>query len=192
VADLVSLSELKTFLRVSGTTDDALLETLLDQIEDLFERACGRSHAPFQGAQTGRVEWHDGTARTLWLDYPVQSLTAITLGHDASAPVETLAVSDPAIVRWEVGSRRVERVDGATFGAPGVRRFVRVTYDAQADLPASAALAVKRATATVYRQIGSEDARSEQLPDFSHVLAEAAADPAWQLAVAAHRRPLWG
>lgn len=172
-------------LRQSG----GLLEGLLMDLEAMLLADCGRQTRPFQAAQTGRVELRDGTgSATLWLDYPVAALTSLTLGEDHGAPVEAVTVDDPTILLVQVGSRRLVRRDGGRFGGKGQPGVVRVVYDAQADQPRLAALAILEVAAQFYRRRGSEETTSYREGGFSAELAPAkATSPAWQTAVSALR-----
>ena len=165
---------------------------LAGQVEALLVSQCGRTERPFQAATTGRVEYRDGTGRpTLWLDYPVAALTAVTLGPNHAAPSETIAVNDQTKLVWSAGSPRLVRVDGGAWGCLDEPRIVKVTYDAGADLPSDATLAVLRVTAAVWRQRGAEDVRTERVGGYAADLAAAAeSDPIWQAMVAQHRVPI--
>lgn len=192
MADLVSLDEFKAFLDVSGDAENALLQGILDAIEALLEEQCGRTARPFRAEQTARVELHDGTGTpVLLLGYPASALTSITLGRVVATPDETLdltAASDA--VSWSSGKRLVRRTDGGIFGEIGEPNYVRVTYNAADDRPPSAALAVKRVSAAVYRQIGAEDATSERNATYSRDLAKVADDdPVWRMAISAQWEP---
>lgn len=193
MADLVSAPEMLAFLGNPEGVDRTLLESILDGVEDSFEAACNRRERPFQEApDVDRLEVRDGTGTaSLFLDYPIESLTSITLGRSAASPDETLDTNDVDVLVYEAGSRRIMRTDGGTFGCVGSPRYVRVTYRPQADLPYLAALAVKRATATIFRQLGSEDSTSERLGTFSRELLEVFGenDSVWRAAVRANWEP---
>jgi hypothetical protein len=188
--DLVSLTDLKTFLGVTASTDDDLLTDLLEHLEALFESETGRKDAPFTAAAEDRIETLDGTGSAhVFLDYPISALVSAILGFDPSDPVETLDTTDLEIMTFTAGHRRLTRSDGGTWGIVGAPNYVQITYDTQADLPEEAQLAIKRAVGQVYRQRGSEDATSETIGayrrDLSNLIAD---DPLWTRAVAAHRR----
>ena len=187
--DLVTVAEQKTFLKVLGSGDDTLLTDLLDHVEALLERACDRVDIPFKALENGRVEVKDGTGLgRLYLDYPLGTMTSILLGRDTSDPVETVDTTNLDVVVFVAGKRKVERVDGKLFGATGAPRYVHVTYDTQADLPEDAKLALKRGVAHLYRQRGSEGAKSVKLLDASATLLELEDLPEWKAAIARHRR----
>lgn len=186
---LVPLTEAQAYLDVDDAGDLEVLDLLIDQVEALFLAQTNRRERPFQAAQSGRTEVHDGTGmELLFLEYPIAALTSVKIGANVATPDETLTVGDLDVLRYAVGRRRLARVDGGTFGDAGDPRVVHVTYDAQADLPTDAQLAVLRVVAAVFRQRGSEDASSERTAGFSTDLAKVAeSDPLWQLAVNAHR-----
>lgn len=163
--------------------------TLAGQVEALLLAQCRRADRPFQLAQAARVEFRDSTGgRKLWLDYPVATLTSVLLGPDHAAPSETLDVADQTELVWAVGSKKLERVDGGVFGCADRPRFVKVTYDAQADLPSDATLAVIRVTAALWRQRGAEDVKSERVGGYSADLEKVAeGDPVWQMVVQQYR-----
>jgi len=187
-ADLVSLTEFDTWLGGAVTAENTLRTTMLEQVEAMFERACGRTHIPFQAAQTTRVEVRDGTGSSvIHLDYAISTLTSVVLGYDPAEPDETLVVAD---LLYAAGSRRLVRTDGV-FGGFGAPRYVHVTYAAQADLPTDAAMAVLRVATAIYRQRGSEGVFSESVGGQFQQLAKLPKDdPVWEMAVAAHARAL--
>jgi hypothetical protein len=192
-AVLVTADDLQAHLGLGAEADQELLQGLADAVEAMFLQACGRAARPFlAAAENGRVELHDGTGSgSLWLDYPAASaaaVTSLTIGADHDDPDETLTADDLVVV---TGSREVRRLDGcwgAGFGALDAPARVRVTYDAAAEAPVDAKLAITRVAAAIYLQRGSEGARSERTGAVqTDWAAIAAGDPVWQAAVAAHR-----
>ena len=193
MADLVTKDELKLYLHLTGTADDDLIDSLLDGVEDLLELQCNREAAPFQDAPAGDVtEVWDGTGGTkLFLHYPITTLTSVKLGADPALPEATLDPTDKDVLRFEVGRRRLVRVDGGCFGRKDDPRTVHVTYRPGADLPKECALAVKRVAAAAFNQLGSEGTASQNVGGFSHVLEKLAqGDPAWAMAVQGNTRML--
>jgi hypothetical protein len=189
----VSLAELKTYLGDAPASDDALLTQLIDDVEALFASETGRLLESFTDA-SDLVEVLDGTGSPdLYLDYPVaeDGLISVTLGYSATSPDETLDITDPTVLVYGAGSRRLTRVDGGVFGRSGHRRCVIVTYSSVADLPDSAKLAIKSVAAMAYRRRGSEAEKSETIGNFySHTMVSSAAtdDPFWRAAVTANAR----
>jgi hypothetical protein len=191
---LAQLEEVRSYAGVETDLDDGLLQALIDRVEAAFLRRVNRDERPFQPAQPARVEIHDGTGSSaLYLDYPVAALTAaITFGY--ASPWDTsLAPTDPAVVSFVVGSRRVVRIDGGTFGELGRPNYVRVTYDAAADQPEDVKLAITRVTAALWRESGGTEATAERtLPDTQDLPPVAEADPFWQAALLTHWQPRVG
>lgn len=198
-AVLVTASAAKVHMRVTATTDDTLIQGLVDAAEELFCVQCGRKDRPFATAATGRSEVHAGTGTNLLtVDYPIASASGITslkIGTDVSDPSETLTATDIDDVTLATGGRSIWRTDGGTFGDWMEPRVVHITYNHNADTTspgaALAAVAIKRAVAAVYRQIGSEDAKSETLPNgYTRTLQDVAkGDPVWTVAVDAMWEP---
>ena len=190
MADLVTLSEFRSFLGDAPDSDNALLQQLLEDVESLFEAVTLRPAGSYVAAAPGRTEVLDGTGSArLYLAYPIAVLTSITLGYDPASPVETLAVTNKLVVVYGVGSRCVTRTDGGLFGVVRQARYVQVVYDHQGDLPANAQLAIKSVAATAYRRRGSEESQSESVGGFySRTMLEnlAASDPFWPMAVSAN------
>lgn len=187
---LVSAATLLNFVALGE--DEAGADQVVElagQVEAFLLAQCRRTGRPFQAASEGRVERRDGTGGTsCWLDYPIAALTSVKLGYDPANPTETLAVADPTVLVWQVGRKRLTRVDGGSFGAFGAPLWIQATYDAAADLPADAALAVLRVTAAIWRQRGAEDVSSERVGGYSADLEKAAeGDPVWQMAVQQYR-----
>ncbi len=187
-AVLVTASAAKVFMRVTSTADDSLIQTIVDSVEELFLVDAGRKARPVATTATAaRTEYQAGTGTCLLTtDYPIASITSLKIGHDASDPDETLTATDVDVVTWATGSRSVYRTDGGWFGLRGQPRMVQIVYTNDADANTSGpTLAIKRAVAQVYRQIGSEDAKSETLPDgYTRTLADiVSTDPIWQMAV---------
>lgn len=195
MSDLASVGDLALLLGLAEGTDEDLLTVLLDGAVALFESQTGRTLTPFASGVTGRVEILDARPATrIWLDYPIQDVTAIALGVDVANPDETLNPDDPKKVSWRVGQRVLMRTDGRLWTTAWGSfdrwpSFIQVTYDTQDDLPADAKLAVLQLASAMYRRGGAEGIRSETLDNYSVTFAQAAAeDPAWQLAVNHHRR----
>lgn len=188
-AVLITLAEMQRFLDVDDDGD--VIQEVLDHVEGLFLQQCGRRLRPFIATADGRTEVKSGTGSCeLVLDYPIDDITSIKISADSdfSDPDESLDPDDADEVRWTVGERTIYRADGGTFGNAGERRVVQVVYDHAADKPDAAKLAVKRATAMIYRQRGTEDAARYSLSGYSQDQAKFGRDfvdddPIWKMAV---------
>ncbi|MBW1666718.1 MAG: phage head-tail connector protein [Deltaproteobacteria bacterium] len=88
---LTSLDNVKEFLGISGNTDDALLENLIDRVTDLFESYCDRK---FKAADY--TEYHDGKGSDkLFPDqFPINSVASIHDDTDWTWGSDTLIDSD--------------------------------------------------------------------------------------------------
>ncbi len=212
MADLVSLDEMKAFIntdRARAQEENGVLDMTLDQIEALLEADLNRTEVPFQEAEAGRIEDQDGTGSpTVWVDYPIDTVTTIELGHDPAEPIETLDPTNPEEVAIIPGDRRIRRVSspsthglevrtrrrrrgrGPAFGPWNEPLFVHVTYDTRDDLPDAAKLAVVRGTTLIWAQRGMEEANRHRLPDLTVDLKKLIDDmPEWQKVVQLLRRP---
>lgn len=187
---LVELAEAKRYVGVEETNDDdnALIQGLLDQTETAFLSAIGRAERPFLITEASRTETIDGTGvATLFVGYPIKTLTLITLGYDPAAWDESLDPADRKVLTWKAGTDRIVRVDGCRFGWAGRPNYVQVTYTPQKEAPADAALAITRVVAALYREAGVPESNAERaLDDQQNLPTVADRDPVWQAAVAAH------
>jgi hypothetical protein len=198
-AILVTASAAKVHMGVTSTGDDTLIQTYVDAVEALLCVQAGRRHRPFATAATGRSEVHAGTGTELLVtDYPITTASGISvlkIGHDVANPSETITATDIDQITAASGSRSIYRTDGGVFGTWGEPRTVHITYDHTADTSNTDVqqLAIKRVVAQVYRQRGSEDAKSETLPNgYQRTLESVAdADPIWRLAVEATLEPVF-
>lgn len=188
---LVSLTELKSFIRISDADSDDLLQSLVDGVEEQFLADCNRRERPFSAAQSGRIERANGTGHELLaLHYPIDSVSSINFGFDLANPDQSITPTDTNVVVWERGTRNLVRVDGGTWGPLGAPLYITVEYDCLADLPELPKIAIKRAVATIYRQMGAEDATRERLSSYERDLRQVYANDAiWKYAVRAHWEP---
>jgi hypothetical protein len=191
---LVSVGEQRGFLRLADDSRDDQLQVLLDQVEALLLQQANRVDVPFKvSGEEDRVEYHSGTGgRKLWLGYPIADVTSIKLGLDPSDPDDTLDPADKTVVRWYLGTRKLDRVDGGVFGTKDVPYYVEVTYDTQADRTQdlnAARLAIVRRVAAIWRQVGLEGVESERQPDLSATPDKKLDEiPEWKAAVSLLRR----
>jgi hypothetical protein len=192
VADLVSYAELKAYLNLPDDSRETEITALLENIEGALEAQCDREGLPFQAAEAGRVEWHDGTGTIrLFLFYPISDVTEILVGRDAADPDDELDPDDVDEVVWDAGPDlfKITRTDGAKWPPHRAPRCIRVTYDAAAFLPELATLAVKRVAGAFVRQFGAEGYKSFKLLDAGGSLQRIMDEtPEWTAAVNKYRR----
>lgn len=199
MTELLTVDEITEELGITAPTNaqkNTLGQLLEAAIAD-FEGETNRERLPFQDKEAGRVETLDGTGRRrLWLQYPIGAVTTIKLGRDQANPVDTLDPADVDVVVFALGSRKIERTDGGTFGPRGSPRYVHVTYDAAADLPADVRRAIKVRVLSDWQRKGLEGIRrvselgaSVEYVQPSSGAAGAAPPTPWAAAVARHYRP---
>lgn len=186
---LVELADLKTYLEIEDAAEDALLTTIRDGVEALLAERTGQK---FGVAELALVETHDGTGtRVMYADKPIASLTSLQIKYgDAELPGNVLNLSIESDVKYRVGKRRIAL---NAYRFPEGYNNIVLTYDTVANKPALAVQAVKEACSAIYRRRGSEDARSEQIGNLTHVLLRSLDESVfWRQAVEALSRPVLG
>ena len=110
------LADLKSYMRITSASTDALLTTYLEAVEAWVER-----HYSIKLTDDDATEYVDGGSRILYLERrPVTTVTKIT-------DLRTGAIEDSA--DYSANERGVLRVaEGDPFWAPGANRF-KVEYD---------------------------------------------------------------
>jgi hypothetical protein len=187
---IVEVDEQLEFMGLPAGTDEDLLESLIASTQTLFENETGRELAPFGVAQTDRIEIHEGDSYSsvLILDYPIASITSIVVGRDVANPYESLSPSDATLVVWEVGGRKLTRVDGG-YWRTIYPSWVKVVYTTKADAPNDVKLAIKQKVAEIY--LHKDKLGFAMVVQGSRTWVNAAGgseNPIWEAAVRAHRR----
>jgi hypothetical protein len=130
----------------------------------LYEAATLRPPGYYTSGDTDRTEYKDGTgSRFLYLDYPIEELTSITLGYSST---ELLDHTTRANVVYQVGSRKVTRTDGGWFGSVDQAAYIVIVYDHLGNLPEDARLPIMEVVASMYRSRSLEGMKSETLGSF--------------------------
>lgn len=90
---LTSLSNLKSYLGITSSTDDTILERSIDRASASVERYCGRLFLT-----RDYVEWHDtwGHERIALKQRPVTEVKFVGVGYDAAITVGSATASDVA------------------------------------------------------------------------------------------------
>lgn len=166
MAKLVEDAEIYAFLKVEIEDDpQGVVLSIRDSIEDLLATMTSRIFGPEEVIAN---EAYDGYGSSiLYIKRPLKVLTAITFRYDAPFTENDYNVVLAEQATWRVGSRRITL---RSLRFPCGMDNILISYTAQADQPELAKQAVREATAVVYRRRGSEDARSEQIGTFQHVL----------------------
>jgi hypothetical protein len=197
MSNLADAEDLATLLGLAlplSSTDEALLEQLLDRATTIFETAVNRADSPFGSGRTGLIEIYEGQgSRRLVLNYPIKAVTSVVIGRDLSAPEVTLDVTDPLVVMFR--GRELLRNDGLGWKLPSHHpSFVKIVYNSLDDVPTDATEAVLSLAGMMYQRVGIEGLKSETLDNYSaSFLTQTDFDtevPGWTLAVEHHKRLL--
>jgi hypothetical protein len=164
---LVSDDDIYAYLDEEPDDDpNGVLLTIRDAVEELLatETSC-----VFGDEAILVDEVYDGSGSSLlYTKRPIKVLTGIKFLYGSEILAEqyfSLPITD--YVTWQVGKRRIH---SRAYKFPCGYNNVLVSYTASENKPKIAVQAVKEVTASVFRTIGSEDARSEQMGTFQHVL----------------------
>jgi hypothetical protein len=174
-ADLVSVAEVKLWLGIPAIdiSQDTFLSDLADRVEAILEQVKRRT---YQASGSITVTLDGSGVPWLWLERPVQTLTTVKIGLDATSPDETLTPGPRTVVAQ---GRRLYRQDGSIF--PRGIANVQVSYTAADQLDKDAKQAVLEGVAFAYRMRGSEDAMTESVGAFAHGLRHQFEQlPSWQ------------
>lgn len=120
---LTTLNSLKAYLGVTTTTDDALMETLIDRSSDFIQRYCARNFVSQR-----YYEWHDtyGADRVALRHNPVENVRFVGVSGDnvmsvqstlSTDIVSTISVNDVHIHLFRVASNGQETSTTITFAA---------------------------------------------------------------------------
>lgn len=158
-----------------------------DAVEDHLESLTGQVFGPEADVEEELV---DGTGtRTLYAARPIKTLTSMDFLRNVNGD-EWYDAYNGLVWVTVAGSRRIV-LRNSNF--PWEPLSVRLSYTASANQPRIAIQAVKEATASIVRRMGSEDARSEQQGTFQHVMLRSLKElPTWQNAVEQLTLPILG
>ena len=152
---LDTLSNVKTFLAVTGTADDTLLTQLQAVADSFVETFCGRS---FSGGTF--TEYHSGVAHLIFLaNYPVVAVTdlRVDVGREFAAdtvvPAERFVVHKARGVVECLDGRFVPSLSGWTPHPNAFPEAVKVVYTtAAASVPAQVCLGYAELIGHWFRQ----------------------------------------
>lgn len=88
-----NVANLKTYLGITGTADDQLLDYLIDRAQGTIEDYCGRRFESSADSIHRFTVGVDTDARMLYLDDDLAQITSIVTDADATSPV-TLATTE--------------------------------------------------------------------------------------------------
>lgn len=185
MADLVTLANVKTYLGITDSTEDANLSALITQMSAAAESYCSRKFS-----STSYVDYIDGGSKVLLTRYyPLVSVTSILDTYNDNAAV-TLGDLDIDLVTGEIRIS-ITSTDLNVLGlywASGKRRWKATYYYGSSTVPED----VKRAVIMMVsdaRAVKSSALASETIGDYSYTAREGIPD-----AITALLRPYksWG
>lgn len=176
---LVSLANLKTWLGISSTTDDSVLEFSIDRASDFIRRYCARN---FVSARY--YEWHDtyGADRVALRHNPVTNVRFVGIGGEnvlsvrsttASDIVVTVSVNDVHIHLFRVASNGQETSTTLTFASHDTVAEMATAISATSGFAADtivntkSAYLRKLAGIDLKKQTGILEAPTDQLTDYA-------------------------
>lgn len=160
----VTLSEMKTYLRLDGPDEDAIVASLIVAARHTLELATRRAFI----AQTWRVRldrWPEGRAVPLPFA-PVLSIMAIRVMTSGGSP----ATIPPASYRLDTAHeppRLIVDDSAPEPGGPAAGIEIDASFGfgaAPADVPAPLRLAIQRLAARWFERRGDEDGDADSLP----------------------------
>jgi hypothetical protein len=189
LASLISITEYKAWLQVSGTANDALYTILVDAVSADVRRSCGRDLT--NGFNSGTfTEYFDGTGEeTIQLsEWPVTSITSVTRRY-ADASTETLSAST---YRVDLATGVLSRIDAvrsrfpvSTFGTvetdfgaepqfeSGFQNFTVVYVGGYSTIPSDLKMACYQLCDLARGSIGMNgNVSSERIGDYSVTYAD--------------------
>ena len=147
---LTSLANLKSYLGISSSTDDTILEKSIDRASDVVESYLGR-----KVLSRAFVEWRDtfGKDRIALRQYPVTGVRFVGVGYNAAITVGASSPLDPA-VSITVGDSSVILYRQVSAGTDTTTTLTFATYPTTA-LMAAAIAATAGFTASVVLNLPS-------------------------------------
>jgi hypothetical protein len=125
---LTTLAKAKAYLSVEGTSDDALVENLIDRATKIMETLCNRSFKNVNSGGTAQPNTEyfngDGKSKLFLKYYPIIAVTTIHDDPDRIYGADTLIDSDEYAFWADEG---IIEFDGAGIVGSGVKN-IRVVY----------------------------------------------------------------
>lgn len=161
---LVTLVSLKAYLGVTTTTDDALMESLIDRASDFIQRYCARYFVSQR-----YTEWHDtyGADRVALKNNPVENIRFIGVGGDnvisvastiASDIACTISVNDVHVHLFRAASNGQETSTTLTFASHDSTSEMASQINSTTGFSATALLNVKSA---YMRKLAGRDLKNQ-------------------------------
>lgn len=166
--DLTTLTSVRSFLRISDTTQtaqDALLETFITQASKAIRTYCGQDFEPIQTTSTTRVFAYYGGGRLYFAPHSLRSVTSVAI--DTETDTETTLTADSDYFLFPRGGSSggvYEFVElrgyepGARLSDNAVKPWREVTITGLwgfEDVPADVVLAANVQVAWMYRNFSA-------------------------------------
>ena len=94
VPTYATVAELKTYLGITGATDDTLLTSLLARAQKAIETYCGRIFEASADATHNFVVGEDTDGDCLWFDDDLSQITSVITDADGASPVTLVRNTD--------------------------------------------------------------------------------------------------
>lgn len=155
--ELADLDDLKDWLPRDEPGDDAILQPLLDTVEELLESKTGKNFTA-AGAVTDEPRDGSGTNKLRLARPPVTVDAAIKVGEVVASPDSTIPVADIIVVQEKFQLT----YEGGRIFKKGERNIF-VTYTAAEHLPSIAKRGILELAAFIYRRRGAEHLRGQSI-----------------------------
>ena len=133
---LISLSEMATYLKVTGTTEDAVLSNLIDEVSAICNNYTGR----YLLTKT-HTEYYNGNGgyKLILRNYPIRSVTSLHIGdaNRSFTAAYAVTVADDVLVQKEAGILELWNNQSEYYKA---RANIKVVYSAGYNLATTAPL----------------------------------------------------
>ncbi len=142
----LELDALKTYLGISGTTEDAILTDLLLAAQAAVDAYCDRTFAASSDSTRTFEAGRDTAGRVLYLDHDLAQVTSITNGDQAATtlaatdyvleprdpPYTLVRLRDDTLVAWEgdinLVGRWAYRIDAPAAVVQATREYAGYLY----------------------------------------------------------------
>jgi hypothetical protein len=149
VADIITLTQLKDYLHISGTGKDGHLSLVVAGVNALIERVTGREWA--RALRSGKRYVGNDTSRLVLKHYPM-TMDQLVVSIDGVS----LNVTDPNVLAVDLENAVLIRVDGNVWPRMNGKPAITVTYTGgPLTVPNDLTLAALEIGAWVYRANGA-------------------------------------
>lgn len=151
MSDYTSWSTVKTYLAISGVTDDTLGATLVTRASAIIDRFCRRQFAASAAARTFDAPNGD----TLWLDEDLLSVTTITNGDGETMDSSQFVLLPPnSLPKYAIRLRKTAMATWSASPTSGEEQAISVqgSWGYSSTPPDDVVQAAIRLTAWLYKQ----------------------------------------